>query len=124
MQEAYCDHCRSTFEPRRKDQRFCAPRCKNAAKQRRKRSDPEWALRELNRNRKRTGADPKLYRAKDPGSVAAKFGFQMREGYTKRIAPKVQRVEVDCVIDLDDDFADYVPVAHALPVGGPAEIAF
>lgn len=69
-----CEHCGSTFEQRRKDQRFCQRKCKEANKASRTKQQ------RLERDRKRLGVDPKRYRnLNDPASVAAKFGFEAQQ---------------------------------------------
>ncbi len=116
--ETHCTHCGFTFIPPRSNAKYCSPRCKQTAKDQRRKPQ------RLDRDRLRRGVQPSAYRTTDAASVAAKFSFQRREGYTKRSRPKPPPVMVECVIDLSDDFSDYVPVTHPLPTGGPAEFVF
>lgn len=118
MTTTSCPHCGSTFEPLRRNAKYCSPRCKQGAKDARRKPS------RLARDRRRNGVRPTAYRTNDPASVAAKFGFEQRDGYTKRVRPKVVTIDVDEVIDREDDFADYMPPVHTLPVGVRGEIAF
>ena len=46
-----CDRCGKLFSTRREDKRTCSPRCQEALKKQRRRSDPDYRERELQRQR-------------------------------------------------------------------------
>lgn len=73
MRPIPCEHCETTFDPPRRDAKYCSPKCKQAAKDQRRKT------KRLERDRKRKGVEPKDYRKTDPASVASRFGFSVHE---------------------------------------------
>jgi len=117
--EAICPVCGSAFERRRKDKVFCSRKCKQTAKDARRKPN------RLARDRKREGRDPKLYRnLDDPASATAKFGFTETVGYIAPVRTPTVYFEVSEVIDYDDNFADLLPISHARPAATWVEMPF
>jgi len=102
------DTCGATFEPRRKDQRFCSPRCRETEKKRRQRINPEFAAKELSAQRLAYQAAV----AEDAHGFHRQAGF---EGIA--IPPTPRRISVPdgMVIDYSDDMADLISTPHPLP---------
>lgn len=119
---ATCPTCASTFEQRRRDQRYCNTSCKRAAKDQRRKP------KRLAGDRAREGRDPAKFRnLSDPLSVAARYGLGERKGYTTgpSVGAPTVHIEVDDVIDRDDDFLDLVLVPIiARPPGSWTEMSF
>lgn len=114
-----CGHCHSAFEQRRRNQRYCSPKCKQAATDKRRRT------KRLANDRAREGRSPARFRnLSDPTSVLAKFGLSPREGYAAPVRQPTVNFAVDEVVDHDDDFADLVSVSHPLPPGTWIEMPF
>ena len=113
-----CPVCETSLEGRRPNVKTCSDRCKDTAKKRAKRADPQKAARELKSKR----ID---YHAK---TAIQKFGFSaVPNRYIGELIPanKRDRTSVDDVIDYDDDPSTWVLSPLILPFpAGPAEISF
>lgn len=76
-----CDHCGSTFTSPQPRAKYCGKRCKQAAKDQRRKPQ------RLERDRKRNGITSNRYRKTDPASVAAKFRLKPTSGFTDGYTP-------------------------------------
>ena len=114
---AFCKVCSKPFESPQKTKAYCSPRCKNTAKSRRKRQNPEFTERELKAQRD-------SYRLQ---SVNKRFGLSVTDGFignAAETAAKTIWIQVDEVIDTGDDFSCLVFPTHPLPVSTQLEYDF